>query len=174
MSNVKRVKKWWFSWDSDKIEQWIEEMEAQGWHLTAVTGNAIHFAFEKGEPRRMRYCVDYQSARNRDYIALCQDAGWELLYDKMGWYVWRMPYTDTRPELYSDVDSLMDRNKRLIAMMATLTFAQIPIIVALFSTLNRFPYIYLIYAALFAFFLFGIVRLNAANTRLRGRREDIS
>ncbi|MCC3373776.1 DUF2812 domain-containing protein [Cohnella sp. REN36] len=173
MSERKHVKKWWFSWDSEKIERWLEEMEADGWQLTAVTGNAIRFDFERGEPRRMRYCVDYQTPGNRDYILLCQDAGWELLYDQKGWYVWRMPYTDARPDLYTDLDTLLDRNKRLVAVLATLLCAQVPILVALHGSLNRFPFVYVIYAALFAFLFFGISRLNAANKRLREQRGGL-
>lgn len=36
MSEVKRVIKWWWAWSHEMIENWLEDMEAQGWNLYHV------------------------------------------------------------------------------------------------------------------------------------------
>ncbi|NRF90914.1 DUF2812 domain-containing protein [Paenibacillus frigoriresistens] len=36
MNEIKKVFKWWSASQSEKIEYWLEDMEAQGWHLLRV------------------------------------------------------------------------------------------------------------------------------------------
>ncbi len=120
MSDVKRVFKWWWAWSHDRIENWLEEMEAQGWNLFHVDCIAVRFHFTKGKSRRMRYCTDYQPKIDPEYKNVFFDAGWELVYSENGWYIWRMEYQGTRPEAYSDVDSLIERNKRFIWIISML------------------------------------------------------
>jgi hypothetical protein len=111
MSKDKQVIKWWSSWNLEKIEKWLEQMESEGWQLTNISWKSLRFHFERGEPRKIRYGVDYQNKQDPNYVQLFEEAGWESVYSDSGWYIWRMPYTATRPEIYSDLDSLIAHNK---------------------------------------------------------------
>lgn len=124
---TKSVTKWWWPWDLEGMEKWLEEMEAKGWFLLRVNSIASRFHFQESIPRRVRYCVDYQFKIKfgSEYMKLFEDAGWELVYLASGWYIWRKEYEGERPEIYTDVDSLMRRNRRLIAIFAFIGLGQL-------------------------------------------------
>ena len=42
--------KWWWAWDYEKIEKWLEDMEAGGLRLVDVTIDGTYFHFEKCKP----------------------------------------------------------------------------------------------------------------------------
>ncbi|GGA00138.1 hypothetical protein GCM10008018_53040 [Paenibacillus marchantiophytorum] len=56
MSENKKTTKIWASWNSDKIEDYLEEMEAQGWNLVAIKKMGYSMHFIKGMPRVLQRC----------------------------------------------------------------------------------------------------------------------
>ena len=105
--NAERLVKYRFiwAWNDQKEEKWLEEMAAQGWHL--VSGG-IRFVFERGEPRRMRYRLDYRASYPRgkdEYFSLYRDAGWEYVGNYFGWHYFRSPAESAAPEIFTDVES---------------------------------------------------------------------
>ncbi|MCX7922424.1 MAG: DUF2812 domain-containing protein [Clostridia bacterium] len=154
----------------DDIEKWLEDLEAKGWNLSKPSLGAFLFHFVKGEPRRIRYCYDYQSKRDREYERIFTDLGWTLIYYSCGTYIWSMEYDGERPEAFSDYDSLISRNKRLISMF-TGSFAAFPaILIALSNNLDfRAPMSLLFAVFLSAMYLFGAyttTKLYQANKHL--------
>src|SRR5262245_53049301 len=127
MSEIKKVFRGWTGAKPEIIGDWLEKMEAEGWHLFRVTWGGTRFHFHRGEPRKMRYCVDYQNTTDPNYVGIFEDAGWEKMLSYAGWYFWRMPYSDKKPEIFTDLDSLIERNKRLITLFFVLLAAQLPI-----------------------------------------------
>jgi hypothetical protein len=73
------------------------------------------------------YCVDYQMKVDPNYTGIFEDTGWEKIYSGAGWYIWRQTYLNAKPEIFTDIDSMIDRNKRLIGVFTAITAAQIPI-----------------------------------------------
>ena len=121
MDEMKTGWHWWGGWNPEKIENWLEEMENSGWHLTKVGFMSIQFKFEKGESRKMRYCVDYQVDIKDDYFELFREDGWELADDKtVPWYIWRKIYENERPSIYTDMESLIERNNRQLMTVGIL------------------------------------------------------
>lgn len=113
MNETKTVWRWWWGWHPEKIENWLEEMEQDGWHLAKVDVNYLRFKFEKGESRKISYCVDYQLNVQENYFQLFKEDDWELVDDKnVPWFIWRKPYQDERPHIYTDTKSLIERNNR--------------------------------------------------------------
>ncbi len=172
MSDTKRVIKWWSAWRPEEVEAWLEAQEAEGWQLVGIKGAATRFYFQKGETRRLRYCVDYQTKQDTNYIQIFEDSGWELIFSRMGWYFWRMSYSGERPEIYSDPDSLIERNNKLMTLFIILATIQMPIIVANMNLISKFPYVLLIYAIIFGFMGYGIVQLISINKRLKQKKAD--
>ncbi|EPR12181.1 DUF2812 domain-containing protein [Ruminiclostridium papyrosolvens] len=112
-----KIFKWWWAWEYERIENWLEEMESNGLRLVETRVKGLYFYFERCQPIKARYCIDYQSKLTPDYVTLVRDDGWELYQIGMGWYILRKQYEDERPELYTDFESLIARNKALLAIV---------------------------------------------------------
>lgn len=115
MKEIKTIWHLWWGWNPEKIENWLEEMEDEGWNLIKVDFNHMRFKFEKGESRKVRYCVDYQNNVEDNYFELFKEDNWELV-DNIAtpWYIWRKSYKNERPNIYTDTKSLIERNNRLL------------------------------------------------------------
>lgn len=98
-------------------EKWLENYEANGWHLKKVSfGGWLHH-FVQGDPKKFRYCYDYQMKKRKDYETVFKDVGWELIYYGFGAYTWRLEYVDNPPEAFSDNTSIIGRNNRLLVLL---------------------------------------------------------
>jgi hypothetical protein len=174
MSLTKSVTKWWWGWEPEKIEDWLEQMEVEGWHLYNATGIGVRFHFVKEEPRRVRYCADYQSKIGPQYKEIFQDTGWELVYSGMGWYIWRMEYVGERPDIYTDIDSILDRNKRLITLLGIITIIEGFALTSMGATheyQSDISSIIVMYAVLFSFIGYCMYKLLAYNNRLKAKKR---
>lgn len=130
MIETKKKFVWWWPWQTDKVEKLTEDMAAQGWHLLHVRRGWTSFVFQKGEPRHVRYCIDYQEKEKPDYRALLADAGWVLAHKESGWYIWSKAYDgEERPDLFTDIDSLIHRNNLIMGSFTAVSAAQIPLFV---------------------------------------------
>lgn len=125
----------WFGWYTEKLEAWLEAQAARGQHLTRADRWLNRFHFVEGPPEQARFCVDFPGAVDDEYKTIFQDAGWELITNDLGWYIWRAHYTGgARPEAFNDLQPLIERNTRILLMMGAVLaalLAQIPIQTAL-------------------------------------------
>lgn len=48
-------------------EQWLEKMESNGFNLYKTNDIGCLFFFKKGEPRNIKYCIDYNGDVTDDY-----------------------------------------------------------------------------------------------------------
>ncbi len=135
MTDRKKASKWWWPWQIEKIEAYLEGMARQGWMLAETDWTCTKFLFEKREPAKVRFCVDYQPKESQDYLTLLGDDGWKMEHRGSGWYVWSKEYQDERPEIYTDRDSLLHRSKTILASFSAVLTAQIPIGVSLLNNL---------------------------------------
>jgi len=70
--------KWFWPWQDQEQEAWLEEMSKQGLHFQKVN----HFGkyiFEQGAPDHYAYRLDYQDSikDEQQYFQLFQDSGWQ-------------------------------------------------------------------------------------------------
>lgn len=122
---------WWANWSTEKFEQWLEEKAAQGWHLVKADRLLLRCHFRRSEPKKVRYCVDYPGEITDEYYTIFEDAGWELAASGLGWYVWRYEYTgERRPELFNDVQPLIERNNRLLLILGLALLSQVGVLVS--------------------------------------------
>ncbi len=173
MKSEKSVVKWWWSWSADRIEAYLEDMARKGWRLTDAGFGMMNFKFRKDSEQTVRYVFDYNNKADDEYLTILQDAGWERISSSAGWILWRQEYEDERPELFTDRQSLIDRNKRILWLICAMAMMQIPIV-----TMNivdrdysdhRFVSIavLIIYVPLVALLVYGIVRLFIENAKLK-------
>ncbi|MDP3066941.1 MAG: DUF2812 domain-containing protein [Methanobacteriaceae archaeon] len=115
MKDDKVVWRWWWGWNTEKVENWLEEMEQKGWNLVKVDFAQIRFSFKKGESRKMSYCFDYPAYVKDNYFEIFKEDGWESMDNKMGpWFIWSKSYENERPSIYTDTKSLIEKNNRQI------------------------------------------------------------
>lgn len=128
---VKRKLGWMYA--PDKLELWLEKMEAQGYNLYRIskTGTTFHFLF--GSPRKVSYCADYQNIADESYFDIHRDAGWKSVFNSFGslqkWSIWSREYSEEeeRPQIYSDKTNQL-KHARKIAISYTCLFLPLIII----------------------------------------------
>lgn len=174
MKTLKTKWFWWWGWDAEKLELWLEEKAADGWRLISVGTGGIQFLFQRDEPEKIRFGVDYQSQAEDDYLELFREDGWALVWSGAGgWYIWQKAWVTKRPEIYSDSASLILRNNRLTTMLRPIFVILVVIFGILlvnrrnFSDLLLWVYVFLI--ALYAWIFFQVSRYNRRlKAELRG------
>jgi len=134
-----KVFKWWWAWDFEIVEEWLEKMEAGGLRLVETSFNGLYFHFEKCIPTKARYCIDYQSKLTPEYMTIISDDGWKLYHIGTGWYILRKEFQDERPNLYNNFEGLISRNKALLTWMIVILSIELLAIGTMIWDTYRFP-----------------------------------
>lgn len=167
--------KWWWGWEPEVLEAWLEKKEAQGWRLTRSNLGGIRFVFAKDKPHQVAYAADYQQAVKPEYYSLYQDIGWQLMYSWGGWYIWRMDYQQDKPRLYTDITSRQEMNSRLRNLLFSALAALLPSLVVTFNHVDlRAPLSVILYGVLLFFFamdIYGIIKLGKVIQKLKPDQE---
>ena len=89
-------------YDPCGAETYFEEMERKGLRLKYAGWRLL--TFEKGEPREMRYRIEYwKDELPEDLVTLYADCGWEYVtMVKCSAHVFRAPASIDIPELHTD------------------------------------------------------------------------
>lgn len=167
---TKNTFKWWWAWKSEKIELWLEQQAAEGWILEGCSLTGMVFHFHKGKPARIRFSIDYMHKLDPEYTRILEDDGWRTITMGAGWYVCAKEYEDRRPELYTDTRAMLDRNNRLLGVLAA---TGIPVIVLMPTVLGRFesePFqiiLSILWISLVLLYLFAMGRLLGTNRALK-------
>ena len=117
--------KWFWAWQGEAEEAWLEEMSQKGYHLSSV-GLPGFYTFSTGDPRHYTYHLDFrvfQKKDGADYLQRFEEAGWEYLRQVSAWQYFRKEVAGEAPiEGFTDVDSRISRYKRVLTHMAFLYF----------------------------------------------------
>ncbi|MED4462582.1 DUF2812 domain-containing protein [Metabacillus fastidiosus] len=161
----KKAFKLFWTWKDDAEEKWLFEMSKKGWALRDFKWGL--YTFEKIRPAEYIYKLDYKSTRNNDleeYLSIFEDAGWEHVAQFFGWHYFRIKTDQSfhQPDIYSDIDSKVQKYKVLSNFLIYLTLILITIfftilIQANYTGIEILRWIYLI---LIGFNLFAVTRLR--------------
>ena len=114
-------RKWFWAWQDEQEEAWLQEMSQSGLHFDAVTFPGS-YRFIEGEPEDYVYRLDYQALRAKDkdsYLQLFEDAGWEHVGEMGGWVYFRIKSKPGEtPEIYSDFESKIGKYYRVMIYLA--------------------------------------------------------
>ena len=117
------IRKWFWAWEFDKEEKWLDEMSAQGKAL--VSARYLTYEFEDCAPGE--YAVrlemlehDPASAEGQQYISFVEETGAEHIGRVMKWVYFRKKTADGPFELHSDNRTRMKHLKRIIALLRPL------------------------------------------------------
>lgn len=113
--------RWFWPWQDEKEEAWLEDMSREGWHLQSVKP-LCKYTFVMGEPVPYVYRLDYyrdQQTRFQEYMQIFGDAGWEYVGELSNWRYWRKPQVNGEAtEIYSDRESKIIKYRRLLICLA--------------------------------------------------------
>ncbi|HAK46241.1 MAG TPA: hypothetical protein DCO79_10040 [Spirochaeta sp.] len=174
----KTVFKGWWGWNPSKIEDYLEDMALKGWRLSGVHLAMTIFDFNQDDPANVRYAFDYNNRPDDEYMGLIEDDGWVCTNKSAGWIMWKKEYSEERPHLLTDNQSLIDRNNRLFRLLLLLALCQIPILLMNFIDRDYSEHrlvsiiILCIYIPSLVILIFGLIRLFMANRAVKreGRR----
>jgi hypothetical protein len=114
-----RKSKWFWGWEDDKEEAWLQEMARQGLHLKSPYPYG-QYVFERGASREVAYRLDFVQSNKKTggYFQIFRDAGWEYVGEMMGWQYWRKEIKAGEPaEIFTDVESKVQKYRRLLGFL---------------------------------------------------------
>ena len=105
MAERKTLRKWFWVWEYDKEERWLNSMAMQGWALAEV--GFCRYTFERTEPGA--YIVRLQMQPNDpEYVAFLEELGAEYIGRVVQWIYVRRRAEEGSFELFSDTASRLE------------------------------------------------------------------
>ena len=120
----KTVRKWFWVWDFEKEEQWLNTMAQSGWLLDSVGFAAFHFvACQPGE-----YTIRLEMREHdEEYIRFMEDTGAEYIGRMVKWIYFRKRTADGAFDIFSDLDSRIGMLNKISKMLSAVGFANLAI-----------------------------------------------
>ena len=114
------IRKWFWAWDFEKEEKWLNELSAKGLALVAV--GFCKYTFEEGVPGEYNVRLELLEhapthAQSRQYIQFVEETGAEYLGAVLRWVYFRKKTAQGEFSLYSDNASRIRHLNRLLALI---------------------------------------------------------
>ena len=155
--NRKTVHKWFWVWEFEKEERWLNDMAAQGWALEAVGWCTYRFVeCQPGEYIFRLEMRDHDSA----YLDFLAELGVEYVGRVIQWIYLKKPAAEGPFDLFSDMDSRIAHLRRVDRSLLLFGLANLLIGLAGWQTIG---WLNLLVANL----------LMYAYGRIRGQREHL-
>ena len=114
-------------------------MELQGYHLVQMSRLGSSFYFVKGQPKKVKYHVDFQKNTDTSYFNMNKEVGWKLFFTSLTRFfalsVWAQEYTENPPMFYSDSES-KTKHAKTYAIYYSVIFFPVSIVVLLSVIIN--------------------------------------
>ena len=122
MARRMTVTKWFFVWDFEKEEDWLNQMAMEGWALDQV--GFCKYTFVQCEPGE--YIVRLEM-RDRDdaYVSFMEDTGAEYVGRVFKWMYFRRKSELGQFDIFSDIDSKINHLKSIYRLTLLLGVANI-------------------------------------------------
>ena len=160
MENRKTIRKWFWVWDFEKEEDWLNEMAMNGWVLEDVGFCTYHFVrCEPGE-----YSVRLEMyPQDESYMSFMEETGAEYAGRMVRWVYFRKKTADGPFDLFSDIDSRISHLDKIGKLLAAIGGANL--LIGILNTFNpsRLGWINLLVATL----------LMYALGRIHGKKEAL-
>ncbi|MBN1371447.1 MAG: DUF2812 domain-containing protein [Anaerolineaceae bacterium] len=136
-----QVRKWFWPWQDEAEERWLEQMAKKGLHFEKVTRYGL-YTFCEGSPTDMVYRLDYQNtpdAELGDYFQLFVDAGWEYAGEINSWrYFRKVQAGDETSEIFTDNRSKIEKYQRALVIYLIAFCLQVVCVLELMPQMPRF------------------------------------
>lgn len=117
------IRKWFWAWNFDKEEQWLNDMAAKG--LALIDVGFCRYTFENTSPGEYAFRLELlnnlpEHKASQDYISFVKETGAEYVGAVFCWAYFRKK-TDTGAfDLYSDNRSRIQHLNRILLLLAIL------------------------------------------------------
>ena len=119
MAERKTITKWFWVWDFEKEERWLNEMAMQGWALCGVGFST--YTFERCEPGEYTVRLEMHQ-RDEAYMDFMNETGAEFVGRLFAWVYFRKRAEDGSFDLFSDLDSRVAHLDRIARMLRIIGF----------------------------------------------------
>ena len=123
-SNMRTViRKWFWAWEFEKEEQWLNEMAAKGLALVGV--GYCRYDFEPCEPGEYTFKLEMldnapSHPESQTYIRFIEETGAEQIGSMLRWVYFRKKSADHPFDLFSDNESRIKHLKRILSLLGLL------------------------------------------------------
>ena len=164
MTERKKITKWFFVWDFDKEEQWLNEMAMNGWALCSVS--FCTYTFERCEPGEYMVRLEMHGA-DEDYIRFMEETGCEYIGRVFQWIYFRRSSEYGEFDIFSDIDSRISHLNRIATSLLLIAIANLLIGFANVSNGSPIGSVNLILASLLTY---GLGRIHGKKEALEKER----
>ncbi|TCI67853.1 DUF2812 domain-containing protein [Exiguobacterium sp. SH0S7] len=102
----KYIASWGLALAEDKEMDKLSRMAAKGWHLEKF--DTLGYTLFKGEPKEVKYSLDYRKQPDEDYFELFSASGWEHVASNGGEIHIFKGDLKARP-IYSDIETSYEK-----------------------------------------------------------------
>lgn len=165
---TKIVRKWFWVWEFEKEEKWLNDMACDGWLLDGV--GWCRYTFRSCEKDSFRVRLEMLafapgSEEGREYIGFIEGSGAKCVGSLMKWVYFVKDRADGEFELFSDIDS---RIRHLENIMKTIGVIGLLNLGLGLNNHNELSLLNLFCAGIIGY---GIYRLNQMRERLKKERQ---
>ena len=165
MMERKTIRKWFWVWEFDKEEQWLNTMAQSGWVLDSV--GFCKYNFVKCEPGEYTVRLEMHDPDD-EYVAFMEETGAEYIGRMVKWIYFRKKALDGPFEIFSDIDSRISQLDKISKLTAALGFANLAIGLAnSFNPVTNVGWVNLIVCAVL---MYGLGRIHSKKEVLEKER----
>ncbi len=114
---IRTIRKWFWVWDFEKEEEWLNEMALNGWVLDSV--GFCTYRFVRCEPGEYTVRLEMHPAED-EYINFMKETGAEYVGNMVAWIYFRKKAEKGPFDLFSDIDSRISHLNRICWMLTAL------------------------------------------------------
>ena len=164
MTERRTIRKWYWVWDFEKEEVWLNEMAQNGWVLDGVGFCTYHFIrCEPGEYTVRLEMHNYDEA----YLGFMADTGAEYIGRMVKWIYFRKKASEGSFDLFSDIDSRIRHLDRIGKMLFGLGMANL--LIGLANSFNT-PHLGWINLLACALLMYALGRIHGKKEALEKER----
>jgi hypothetical protein len=164
MSEMKKIRKWFWAWEHEKEELWLNTMAQSGWVLEKI-GYAT-FYFTPCQPGEYTVRLEMREA-DEGYIPFMEETGAEFIGKVMKWHYFRKKAAFGSFDIFSDVDSKIEHFNKIANMLKAVTIMNLVIGIANSLNTVKVGWVNLLIAVLLAY---GLGRIHGRIESLEKER----
>lgn len=165
MAEIRTIHKWFWVWDFEKEEKWLNQMASEGWALKSI--GYCRYDFEKCEPAQYIVRLELHDPSDSNYISFMEETGAQYLGHMLKWIYFRRESQLGAFDLYSDIDSRIQHLQRIINMLRLFLIANLTIGIVNSFNASHVGWLNLLVVALLAY---GLGHLEEKIENLRSER----
>ena len=124
MDTRRTIRKWFWVWDFEKEEAWLNEMAMNGWALESV--GFCSYSFVRCEPAEYTVRLEMHSF-DENYIDFMKETGAEYVGRMLMWIYFRKKTADGVFDLFSDIDSKIGHLEKIAGILTVVGAANLMI-----------------------------------------------